>query len=114
MLLSCPGFIIGVIFAIFHLFGKHPPKHWLCIAVSSSANKLNVRRYIPPVIPSIPGAFLSLKLTIVCVISSRENSTSSLVFIGSSINFCMFLWCCVSSSSLSSRKCYSSITFIVS
>jgi hypothetical protein len=36
MLFSLPGFIIGMIFAVFHLLGKHPLfRHWLYIAVTS-------------------------------------------------------------------------------
>jgi hypothetical protein len=70
VLFSLPGFVIGIIFAFFHLLGKHPLfRHWLYIVVASLGSLLNVRRKIPLVIPSIPGAFFPLKLSIVCFIS---------------------------------------------
>jgi len=59
LLFSFPGFIAGIIFAVFQLLGKHPLfKHWLYIAVITLWNIVNVRWYIRPVIPTIPGAFL--------------------------------------------------------
>ena len=63
ILFSLPAFVIGIFFSVFHLLGKHPLfRHWLYITVTSLENLLSVRRKIPLVIPSIPGAFLPLKL----------------------------------------------------
>jgi hypothetical protein len=70
ILFSLPGFVIGIIFAVFHLLGKQPLfRHLLYIAVTSLGNLLNVHRKIALVMLSIPGAFLLLKLSIVCFIS---------------------------------------------
>jgi hypothetical protein len=45
VLLSLPGFLIGMTFAVFHLPGKQPFfRHWLYIAVTSLGNLLNVKR----------------------------------------------------------------------
>ena len=45
ILFSFPGFIVAIILATFHLFGKHPLfRHWLYIAVTSLENVLHVRR----------------------------------------------------------------------
>ena len=91
VLFSLPGFVSGIIFVVFHLLGKHPLyRHWLYIAVTSLRNLLNVRRKIPLVIPSIPGPFLPLKLSIVCFIYPWVNSVSSQVWIDSSVIFLIF------------------------
>jgi ABC-type methionine transport system permease subunit len=72
LLFSLTGFVIGIIFAVFHLLGKQPLlRYWLHIAVTSLVNVLNVRRKIPFVIPSILGAFLPLTLSM-CAAYSEE------------------------------------------
>jgi len=70
ILFSLPGFVVGTIFALFHFFWEVSPfKTLVYIAVISLGNLLNVRGKILLVIPSIAGAFLPLKLSIICFIS---------------------------------------------
>jgi len=91
--LSLLGFNTRMTLAIFHLFGNCPNfKHWLYIVVIILGNEKNTLWYIPPVMPSGPGAFFWPKLSIVSFISSGVNSTSSSVCMGSSTAFLMVLW----------------------
>ena len=55
-------------------------------------------------IPSFCGAFLQLKFSIICFISSLENFTSSLVVTVPSAVFLIVFWCVFSSALTSSKR----------
>jgi hypothetical protein len=63
-----PSFVIGTIFSVFHLIGKHHlSRHWLYIAVTSLGSLLKVHTKIPLVIPSITGVCVCMYVLCVCM-----------------------------------------------
>jgi hypothetical protein len=77
------GFVIGEIFAFFHISGKIPVfRQRLYIAVMLVGNILNDCLNISAVIASSPGAFLLPMPSITRLISSIVNLQSSGVFGG--------------------------------
>src|SRR5215469_16195137 len=115
LLFCMSGFVIGMIFAFFHLSGKTPfLRQLLYNAVMLFGNILNVILYISTVIPSSPGAFLLFIPSITLRISSLVNSQLSGVFGCRASKSLACLWWLLSSSSLFPGVKCSSISLRVS